>query len=73
MSDEPCLLCGNQARGEVLVSLVRFLEPTVPGRLFDHMPRCVNRAACRARIEAAGLRWEVADTVADLPKEPTPA
>jgi len=74
VSTEPCLLCGNEVLAEVRVSLVRYKEPT-PGRPFEHLPRCVNREACRARLEKLGEPWPVADTVAELPRviPPSPA
>lgn len=51
MTDRTCLLCG--AAGDVAVALVAWLEPDpLHGKMFDSIPRCRDRQACRARVEA---------------------
>lgn len=71
--NEPCGLCGNPTRGEVDVSLVRWARPVL-GKLFDWMPRCVDRDACRDRVEARpGGVWQVADRRSDVVEPGVPA
>lgn len=55
-----CLICGE--RGMTLFSVVRWKTNRPP---YTSGPRCVDRAACRARVEAAGETWDVADTEED--------
>jgi len=54
-----CLLCGHEGPG-VSIRLVDWAEP-LGGRAFETLPRCFDAQACRARVEAAGDRWEVRD------------
>lgn len=50
-----CELCNTDQR--VSVSLVRWkIGDKVQ---YDNLPRCVDRAACRARVEARGEEWMV--------------
>jgi hypothetical protein len=65
-----CGLCGYESDQEVRMGFVRWTEPGDPPRPFGAMPRCTDRAACRARVERAGEAWEVADTAADVKKAP---
>jgi hypothetical protein len=44
-----CLLCGR-IDGDVRVGLVAWAEP-IGDRVFDAIPRCSDRVACRARVE----------------------
>jgi len=70
MTPDACLLGGtSSAVAEIKVSLVDWLEPDpLTGRIFEDLPRCVDREACRARVEAAGASWEVRDrTIGTLP------
>lgn len=64
-----CLICGAE-RVTTSVDLVEWLEP-VAGHRFDTVERCVDRPACRVRLEAIpGERWPVADrTPPPAPKE----
>lgn len=59
-----CLLCGDAPADprDVRMALVRWVEPDAERR-FSSVPRCIDRAACRARVEAAGGAWEVQDGV----------
>lgn len=59
----PCSLCGSET--ETVTALVEWLEP-IDGQLWSSIPRCIERAACRARVELpkpAGLGepWPVDD------------
>lgn len=45
-----CLLCGH-TDAEVRMGLVRWADPAENGRVFDAIPRCTDRIACRARVE----------------------
>lgn len=71
--NEPCLLCGLVSSTEVRVSLARYLVDVEAGKPFSSIPRCVNRSACRERVLSKGEPWPVADTVAELPRDPVPA
>lgn len=61
-----CSLCGfegHEAR-EVRIELVEFLEPEVheiAWRRYDSVPRCVDRIACRQRVEAIPEPWPLND------------
>ena len=55
----PCLLCGAEG-APVARTVVRWVDPE-PGREYAAVDRCLDRVACRARVEAAGERWEVDD------------
>ena len=59
-----CLLCGNPKPSEVRVSLARWRDPAQG--MFSAIPRCIDRKACRARVEALGDEYEVID-----PDEPS--
>jgi len=59
MNAKPCKLCGNTKATEVRVSLARWRHPA--DGLFDAIPRCVNRTACRERCVAQGDDWPVLD------------
>ena len=65
-----CLLCGAEDQ-ETRVQLVEWFNPQA-GHPFDHLPRCVDRPGCRARVEAAGQRWEVNDGTPSLPIQAEP-
>ena len=63
-----CLLCG--ASGPyVRPVMVEWLERE-PYR-FSVIPRCTERAECRARVEATGESWPLVETQTDAvpPKE----
>lgn len=71
LSFDACGLCGVTG-AEVHRRLVEWLEP-VDGRTWSNIPRCDDRAACRARIELEqGGQWEVNDRT-PAPVRPTPA
>jgi hypothetical protein len=50
-----CSLCGRKGQG-IHVQLVEWAS-YLPGMRFAHVDRCDDRAACRARVEAAGETW----------------
>lgn len=54
-----CLLCGNPRPTEVRVSLARWRDPGQG--MFSTIPRCIDRAACRRRVEENGDEYEVID------------
>lgn len=54
-----CLLCGHESH-DVRVGLVEWKDP-VGSERFSSIPRCQNRRACRARLEAIGDEWPVWD------------
>lgn len=64
MNTSACRLCGNERVTEVRVSLARWRYPEAC--LFDAVPRCIDRKACRTRAEADGEVWPVID-----PDEPS--
>ena len=53
-----CLLCGISGP-QVRPVLVEWLEPN-PTR-FSVIPRCTDRAECRARVKAEGEPWPLAE------------
>lgn len=53
-----CALCGIESH-DVTIRLVEWRVP-VDGHRFDAVPRCKDREACRARVEALGEEWEAA-------------
>jgi hypothetical protein len=57
---EACVLCGSDTEPRVM-ALIEWTEPI--GRdLWAHVPRCVDRAACRYRVELVlGEPWPVND------------
>jgi len=72
-----CVICGN--RGDVRLGLVEWREP-VEGETWTSLPRCVDRQACRDRLEALGELWDLVDrttgrvvVVVELPPDPEPA
>jgi len=54
-----CVLCGSET-SETHRSLIAWTDPQ-PGRAYATGDRCLDRPACRARVEASGERWEVDD------------
>jgi hypothetical protein len=54
------------------MSFVEWREP-IGKDIWAHIPRCVDATACRARCEAAGEPWPIADgtpaSVLTLPDE----
>lgn len=56
-----CLICGSES-AVVTVSLVEWAEP-IDGRRWESLPRCIDRQACRERLELLGERWPIRDSV----------
>lgn len=55
--DSACILCGHTSI-DVAFGLIAWREPV--GRdVFTSAPRCKDAVSCRARVEAAGEKWEV--------------
>lgn len=46
-----CELCGNARGGEVKFGIIRRPD-NPPGMQYEHVPRCLDKNACRARVEA---------------------
>jgi len=67
-----CVICGNDVAIEIRIALVEWREP-VGKEIWSTIPRCVDVAACRARCEAIGEPWPIADgtpaSVLTLPDE----
>jgi len=53
-----CALCRTADRN-VRTGLIEWREP-IDNLRFEALPRCVDRVACRARVEARGERWPAA-------------
>lgn len=76
-----CFICGAPGQ-QVEVRLIAWREP-VGTDLYATVPRCVDRAGCRQRVEAAGDDWPIDDGTpptyrpstapAELVPEPVPA
>jgi NMD protein affecting ribosome stability and mRNA decay len=55
-----CVLCGSETEPRVM-ALIEWTEPISRER-WSHVPRCVNRAGCRERVESViGEPWPVLD------------
>jgi len=76
-----CVLCGDEI-GDRVMALIEWSEPI--GRdIWSYVPRCVDRAACRERVERVLEEpWPVNDgtppptpraAVPTAPPEPEPA
>ncbi len=52
-----CDVCGDRSL-DVRAGLVEWLALAQP---YAHVDRCMDVAACRARVEAAGQSWPVRD------------
>lgn len=50
-----CLLCGAETH-DVRTGLVAWREP-VGREAFSAIPRCIDQAACRRRVESIGDEW----------------
>jgi hypothetical protein len=58
-----CELCGISGERLEAKALVEWLE-ALPGMTYAHVDRCDDRAACRARVEAAVKAWPVRERAA---------
>jgi hypothetical protein len=56
-ADRTCLICGDLSL-DVRTQLVEWRDP-VGGRRYEAIPRCIDRTACRSRVEAQGETWPV--------------
>lgn len=57
---EACVLCGSETADRVMAT-VEWIEPIGKER-WSHVPRCVDRAACRRTVELALKEpWPIAD------------
>lgn len=66
-----CILCGQRDE-DVRMALVRWAQP-VGDRVFEAIPRCPDRLACRTRVEDAnGEVWPLIDASRET-FESTPA
>ena len=62
----PCALCGFEGHRdrEVRLELVAYREPDPKPegwKPYDHVPRCVDRAACRERVAAIPEPWPLVE------------
>lgn len=74
MSPRNCLLCGADGlvriagdrgffdadQAELVWAMVEWIQP-VEGVRWTSLPRCLDRAGCRARVAASGEPWPVRD------------
>ena len=58
--EPPCRLCGNPERRDMAFRLVHW-KLAEPGMAYEHVVRCADDAACRARVVAAGRSWPLVD------------
>lgn len=54
-----CAICDHDRPSELRQGLVHWRPPYTPE--YQHIVRCRDEAACRARVEAAGHRWPVVE------------
>lgn len=62
MTLNACVIFGDDSNTQLAIIRWKIGEPE-----YDHGPRCLDRDACRARVEAAGEAWNVVDS---KPPEP---
>lgn len=69
---EACVLCGSET-AERVMAIVEWTEP-IGREQWSHVPRCVDRVACRERVELVlGEPWPVDDdTPAPVKPKPVP-
>lgn len=53
---ERCRICANTDKRDLEYGLVHWKEAE-PGMAFEHVPRCRDRDACRARVLQAEMSW----------------
>jgi hypothetical protein len=52
-----CALCGSTGR-DIHMQLVKWVD-ALPGMQYEHVARCDDRPACRARVESEGKPWPI--------------
>lgn len=57
-----CVLCGNTDHRDLRVALVHWRDGE-PGMAYEHVPRCIDHDACRARVAANGELWPLVETM----------
>lgn len=62
---DPCAICGNTDKRDLRTSLAHWLEAP-QGMSYSHVMRCIDVAACRARVEASGKPWLLVTAKEDL-------
>jgi hypothetical protein len=57
---EKCSICGHTDRRDLRYGLAHWRDAP-PGMAYEHVARCLDRAACRARVEAIGDVWPLVE------------
>lgn len=59
-----CALCGWPEPRDLGTSLAHWRDAPM-GMAYEHIVACVNRGACRARVQAQGKPWPLVELAAD--------
>ena len=58
--EPPCRLCGSIDRRGLTFRLVHW-KLSEPGMAYEHVVRCIDDQACRARVETAKKPWPLVE------------
>ena len=58
---EACRLCNNTDRRDLRYALVHWRDAPL-GMAYEHVARCLDRAACRARLTSRGAEWPLTES-----------
>jgi len=61
---ERCAICGNTDRRDLRYALAHWRE-AAPGMAYEHVARCLDRDACRARVESQDGTWPLVEVKSD--------
>lgn len=56
-----CELCGHTERHDIRVSLVHWRDAPL-GMAYEHLPRCIDRSACKRRVADQGDIWPLVES-----------
>ena len=55
-----CTLCNNTDKRDLRYALVHWRDAPL-GMAYEWLPRCIDRAACRARLTSQGAEWPLVE------------
>lgn len=58
---ESCAICGHTDSRDLRYALAHW-KVAPPGMAYEHVARCLDRDACRARVTAVGDVWPLVET-----------
>jgi hypothetical protein len=62
---ERCAICNHPDKRDLGTSLAHWRD-ALPGMAYEHITACLDRAACRSRVEAAKKLWPLVEERTDL-------